>query len=798
MNLTPGNLLILVALGTSIATTANYVFGVLRGSDTRLGETLSQATAAILVLAITYLGYQFYVTDYTNNYVWGHTADFIPLLYRLTGIYAGVKGSLLLWTTFVALGVAVFLRKKGEYEGVEIIGALATGIVSVFILRLLLDSPFAPLEITARSGFVFGPAGMNPLLLNPYMAIHPPITFGGYAATVVPFAIAIGYFTSKLRDGPNLFDRWLGPATRWLRISWVLLAAANGLGALWSYRTFGWGGIWAWDPVETSLLIAWLFVTLTLHVVANYRRGEFKLLAPTLAALTFPAVLFARLATLSGQILGSPKVVHTFGNDLPWSLIGLLVLAVLAAVLLPIIVWLFEPRSETESTEAETPILGGDESIPDQIGNSLSSVNLLHLSVIALGLLTFVSFWGLIFPAIFAVFSGTEVAVGVNFFNMWSFPLAIGATLLIGLYNDYEMEKEGTLRLLGLVVIITFVAALIPLEGWQIQPNAEGAYYSLVGNVSLLSMFPPAGYAMGTTVYRLIARIRSIDDRRSHYQQTARALVHIGFVLVLLGAPFTYAMATTSTGVAYTSMNQPTQLQGSNYAISISSYSSAPTEATTQFTPAERELINEKLTRIATPADQVSESGDGSVIVYGSLTDVTAVPNSSQMQARFEGSDLWVQLFRGHTGAEGLEGKPVVVQGQVSRNSDRLTLQTSWQFQGLSDPTDAIRPEYRAVKKSVLVSVYQDEKHTVTRRAGIREPLVAYNKVPDVIVKPGLLADTYVTVDQIAEQGGQAGARIQVKHIPLMNLVRLGLLLVVIGGVLYVWLEPPTKESTDD
>ena len=799
MNFTLGNLLIIAALGTGIAATISYVYGTVRRTEAPFAVQLSQATAGILVLALTYLGYQFYVTDYTNNYVWGHTADFIPTLYRLTGVFAGVKGSLLLWTAFVGVAVALLVSTTRTYEGRRIVGAVATGVMSVFALRLLLDSPFAPLELSAQSGLLFGPAGMNPLLINPYMAIHPPITFAGYAATVVPFSIAIGHFVSKLRGGPGLFKEWLGPVTQWVRVSWVLLAAANGLGALWSYKTFGWGGIWAWDPVETSLLIAWLFVTVTLHVLANYRRKEYTLLAPTLVALTLPAILFTRLATLSGQILGSPSVVHTFGNDLPWSLVAVLVVTLLASVILPVLVSLRQHETTSEPTADESAILAGDESLVERIGESLSAVNLLHLSVLSLGLLTFVSFWGLVFPAIFAVVSGKEVAVGVNFFNMWSFPLAIATTLLIGLYNDYEYRDEQALQILLLVVAVTVVAAFIPLEGWAIQPDATGSYYGFIGNLSLMMLFPPVGYAVGTTILRLSEGLRTVDDRGGQYQQTARSLVHIGFVLVLLGAPFTYAMATTATGVAYTSAEQPTQLQNSQYSFDISSYSSDPQRSTTQFTPQEQQLLMEKLTRAGTPAEQISDPGQNSELVYGTLVNVTAVPNSSKLQAQFQGSDLWVTLFRGHSSMGQLEGKQAFLQGQVTRNDDRLVLQSSWQFQGIAKPTDVLVPEYRVLQKSVLVTVYDNGNHVFTEQVGIREPLIAYSKVPGVIVHSGLLADTYLTINQIAAEGGQAGVKVQVKYIPLMNLFRLGLLLVIVGGLLYVWLEPPTiHEAADD
>jgi cytochrome c-type biogenesis protein CcmF len=186
----------LLILGAAVATSVGSSLAFLltlagREQFAKAGRWLIYATAVLQTSTLGYLAVQFATTDYTNQYVWSNTADYLPLGYRLTGIYAGVEGSLLLWATLVSLAAAWFTRRN--HDRVEV-GALAVGaaITAAFAVMVALRPPFADLYFAAGET-AYGPAGLNPLLKNPYMGIHPPITFLGYALTIPPFAMVAAH-----------------------------------------------------------------------------------------------------------------------------------------------------------------------------------------------------------------------------------------------------------------------------------------------------------------------------------------------------------------------------------------------------------------------------------------------------------------------------------------------------------------------------------------------------------------------------------------------------------------------------
>ena len=181
-------------------------------------------------------------------------------------------------------------------------------IVSVFLLLLIIKNPFAAYQILPSGGVEltnwnpfalrydvpYG-QGMNPLLRNPWMAVHPPVLFLGYAAFTIPFAAAI----ANLLTGDK---NWIVISRDWMRIAWLFLTLGIGLGGFWAYEVLGWGAwYWTWDPVETSSFIPWVAATAYLHAQTRTSHGEYKFLAPMLAVVTFILVIFATFVTRSGM-----------------------------------------------------------------------------------------------------------------------------------------------------------------------------------------------------------------------------------------------------------------------------------------------------------------------------------------------------------------------------------------------------------------------------------------------------------------------------------------------------------------
>ncbi len=246
------------------------------------------------------------------EYVYHHSSSDLSWSYRISAFWAGQEGSLLLWT-WAILVMMLFIRYTGnsrelaETRMMDITTMVSIAIVSVFLTLLVIDNPFSAFRILP-SGAVeptnwnpFAPLfdvpygqGMNPLLRNPWMAVHPPVLFLGYAAFTIPFAAAISNLITN-------DDRWTLVARDWMRIAWLFLTLGIGLGGFWAYEVLGWGAwYWTWDPVETSSLIPWITATAYLHARTRAKHGEYAFLAPLLAVISFILVIFATFVTRSG------------------------------------------------------------------------------------------------------------------------------------------------------------------------------------------------------------------------------------------------------------------------------------------------------------------------------------------------------------------------------------------------------------------------------------------------------------------------------------------------------------------
>ena len=265
---------------------------------------LVSATLAIVTL-IVYL----IQVNTSYFYVYAHSSADLAWSYRFSALWAGQEGSLLLWV-FAILAVVQYIGRTGPLADTRLMDmtrAVSLCITTVFLLILVLRNPFTSYTlfdhvVNTNNWDPFAPMyaapggqGMNPLLRNPWMAIHPPVLFLGYAAFTIPFAAA---FASLIeRD-----DRWVDIARTWMRIAWLFLTLGIGLGGFWAYEVLGWGAwYWSWDPVETSSLIPWVVSTAFLHASTRSGGGEYGFLAPLLAVMSFILVVFATFVTRSGM-----------------------------------------------------------------------------------------------------------------------------------------------------------------------------------------------------------------------------------------------------------------------------------------------------------------------------------------------------------------------------------------------------------------------------------------------------------------------------------------------------------------
>lgn len=321
--MSPGAWLLLGALALAGAALASAGLHLLTG---RAGAERRAVLLALGAVALTTLAYlallgHFLARDYSIYYVWNYSDDATPLYLRAAGTWAGAAGSIFLWTLLIGAAIAAeeWWRRRARSRGSELAGGrlaatarlVALAVFVLFLLFTVQARPFAPtadFHFDAEAGFftyqpgVEAPTpldfratgfGLNPLLVTPFMAIHPPMEFIAYALTTMPFAFALAGLATRDK-------RWVHGALFWARPAWMFYAIALGLGALWAYYVLSFGGYWAWDPVEVGDLIPFLGLTVFLHAADLHRKGKgYPHYTPFIAALVFPLTLFGTFVTRS-------------------------------------------------------------------------------------------------------------------------------------------------------------------------------------------------------------------------------------------------------------------------------------------------------------------------------------------------------------------------------------------------------------------------------------------------------------------------------------------------------------------
>ncbi|WP_336133910.1 cytochrome c biogenesis protein CcsA [Natronomonas amylolytica] len=778
-----GTALLVVAALSGLAATGLLLRGYLRRDETYDDAVtpLLGVTAGSLAVALGYLTYLFVVTDYTVAYVYNNTANYIPLLYRITGVYAGNEGSILLWAALAAAVSLWAARVRGfETPDGKLVQAITIGFVTYLAGMLVVDSPFTPIgeaipELSGGSVPLDG-TGLNPLLLDPYMAIHPPIMFIAYGLLTMPFAVGVTHFVSTLRGDGGVFAGWIGSITRWVRVSWLFLTAAIILGSVWSYRVLGWGGIWAWDPVETAVLIPWIFLTATLHAVLNYRsQSTYATLAPAMTAATLALVIYATAIVRSGVF----RSVHSFANDgIGSALLVLLAATLVLGIGLPLGYWLVRDPSES-TAESQSWI---------------TRSNLLHLAVLGIGLLGFISVWGLTFPVLSNYTTGIEVELTNIYYNLWSYVVLIAVLLALGFYMDYDIEgRRRALVSLGVFGVATLVAALlVPTETWTLaetEPN-DVLFYRVIGSASILSIIPPAAYVSLTVIKRALTLIPGSSNRHFQLKQTGITLVHVGFVLLVVSVSFSYIFTTESSVIIDDAEREAALEDPPTHAVSESAYAVEVTDYEEYQRPADPDVEN-----VALSVEQVTDRGrsihETVQPVYGTVTQVNQGPNATIVQ--LDGSSIWIGIVgEGHQQLDINEGQQLVGVGYVIwdylpelSQTDAVVVTEPQNVGTASNPPESL-DQTRVIGSSVGLTVYEDGDRLTNGDAG-QERYIQQGgmEVRDVFVDRGATHDTYVIA---AVDDGTAS--LTIRQIPLMNLMRASALLLLAGMAIVLLFDP--------
>lgn len=448
--------------------------------------------------------------DYNVLYVWSYTSRDLPLVYKLSAFYGGQNGSLLFWalvlTGFAA--AAQWLTPSRYRELMPIVGGVTSAVALFFIVTMLFaGNPFERLAFTPPDG-----RGLNPQLQNPGMAMHPPMLYLGYISITIPFAFAVAALLSKRLD-----TGWIHAIRKWTLLSWTFLSVGITLGMWWAYVELGWGGYWAWDPVENASFLPWLTMTAFLHsVMVQEKRGMLKKWNVVLVMLSFMLSIFGTFITRSGIIAS----VHSFTQ----SSIGyfFLVFLILAAVLLT---WLLVTRLPLLETETHL------ESVVSREASFLFN-NLLFVGI------AFSVLWGTLFPILSELVKGTQITVGPPFFNRVNFPLGLALLALTGVgpLVAWRRSTMGTLRRHFTVPLTVAVVVGILVFAFRGVPFYAGMTWTLAAFVlaGIVQEFYRGvgarhrlhGESLGLAFGRLIARNRR---RYGGY------IVHVGIIIYFVG-----------------------------------------------------------------------------------------------------------------------------------------------------------------------------------------------------------------------------------------------------------------------
>jgi len=489
-----------IACGVSVLA---YVRHHLRGTPLSLsvGRLGYITTLAAVILTAATLLYLILTHQFQYTYVWSYSSRDLPTPLLVSTFYAGQEGSFLLWALYTAVIGLILLRHAARHGYEAQVMSIFGGIELVLLLMLLVKNPFLyvwesyPGDV--RAGFL--PAdgrGLNPLLQNYWMVIHPQVLFSGFAAMGVPYAYAIAAMLK--RD----YDSWFKAATPWLVFGTFVLGTGIMMGGVWAYETLGWGGYWGWDPVENSSLVPWLVGVAAIHTTLSQRkRGAFVRTNLALGILCFILVVYSTFLTRSG-VLGDTSV-HSFVDPGMW-VYGLLVGVLILATGLPAFLfarrWKEFPRRPARH-------------------HYLSREFALFLGAATLVIIAVLVIIGTSSPLITGIFFGNKSAVDISYYVQTVMPLGVAIGLLTGIGQLLWWTKSNKRSLLEALV-----------------PPGVGGLLTIAVAIALGAMEPLTLVLLGAAMFGLVANVQvGWRIAKTNLRLAGGAIAHIGIGVMLLG-----------------------------------------------------------------------------------------------------------------------------------------------------------------------------------------------------------------------------------------------------------------------
>jgi cytochrome c-type biogenesis protein CcmF len=511
--LTLGRASLVLALAIALVGIVSSLYGARAGRAewVAVGRRSMYALFGVLTVTMVVLEAAFLRSDFSFRLVASHSSTTTPTFYKLTALWSSQEGSLLLWVWLLSgwASLALAATRKRLREIAPYATAVLLGLGGFFVsLTLLLAHPIQLLDPAPVEG-----NGLTPLLRHPSMMIHPPMLYSGYTLATIPFAFALGALITRRLDAA-----WLRSIRRFALLGWLCLGAGILLGARWSWSELGWGGYWAWDPVENASLLPWLTGTAFLHsLMIQEKRGMLRVWNLSLVLATGILAIMGTFLVRSGIL----ESIHAFGA----STLGIPFLALLGVLMVSSAALVLTRRDELRSEHRLDSLFSREAAF---LFNNLALVGL-----------CFVIMWGTFFPLISELATGRKASVGPPWFDRYTVPLAIALVFLSGIGPAIAWRRATPRNLRRNFLLPLAAAGGAFVVGWALAGEPK---------VTTLAMFSAAAFAVAAVGQEFwrgararhaatgaslpIALATLVSRNRRRY---GGYLVHVGIALLFLG-----------------------------------------------------------------------------------------------------------------------------------------------------------------------------------------------------------------------------------------------------------------------
>jgi cytochrome c-type biogenesis protein CcmF len=468
--------------------------------------------AALMTVASAVIINAFLTDDFSIRYVAHYSDSVQPLFYKITSYWGGLDGSIMFWVFLLSLfgSAAVYVNRERHRELIPYVVAVIS-IVQMFFLFVMVvhNNPFATFITTPPADG----NGLTPALQNYWMVIHPPSLYTGFVGMTIPFAFGMAALITGYLD-----DSWLRAVRRWTMFAWLFLTLGLMLGMIWAYEELGWGGYWAWDPVENAALLPWFTATAFLHsVMVQERRSMLRVWNVTLVIVTFFLTIFGTFMTRSGVV----SSVHAFGEDPKLAWMFTIFMVTILVVSFGFVIY-------------RLPLLRARNTLDSWASREAAfMVNNWILLFCAFFIL-----FATMFPTLSEAITGERITVGPPFFNKWMLPIGLTLLFLTGIGPLLAWRKSSVRNLAQQLLwpVVACAVTLAAMAAFGIRLWVSGICFALCAMVAatvVQEFVRGANVRRGNTGSDIFTALVGLVGRNK--RRYGGYIVHLGVVLIFLG-----------------------------------------------------------------------------------------------------------------------------------------------------------------------------------------------------------------------------------------------------------------------